>query len=87
MAKSPYTGYSTHFSERYKNTRIGKCTDKRGDTCCPKCGETRRLDFDDEQVQLGFRYNKYQEFMHCCNPDCGYRFCIVAIRKEDYHGE
>lgn len=84
MAKSPFSGFTTRYSERYKNLTLVKVTNKHGNTHCTKCKCETKLSLDGEHLQRGFPKNKYYEFIHCEN--CGYRFCIVMLMTEaDYN--
>ena len=80
---SPYRGITKLYGVSYKNKRIGQCTNRDGDACCPNCKNTANLHFDGEHVQAGFSFNKYMEFNHC--SECGTHFCLVMQRKAEEH--
>lgn len=85
MSRSHYSGWTTHYSVKYKNKTIGACTDEHGNTVCPSCRTVEKLAYVDEHAQLGFdRWNKYFELNECA--ECGYKFCIVMIRKDVVYG-
>jgi hypothetical protein len=83
--KSPYSGYTTRYGERYKNKRIGQCSDCKGEFICPSCKKVANGSFFGETVQLGFHYHKFMEFHEC--KECSYKFCLVMVRSEDRYDD
>jgi len=85
MPRNHYAGFTTRYSERYKNMSASKATNKHGSTYCTKCKCDTSIELDGEHMQRGLIWNKYFEFNHCLN--CGYRFCIVMLRKDDDYND
>lgn len=54
--------------------------DGKGDQC-PTCKKRNTLELMEEQIQLGFHFNKYYEYTTC--SQCGANVVILLTRKAD----
>lgn len=66
---------------KYKRTTPASLTGEDGEFHCPVCGNKDVLNFIHEDIQHGFWFNLYYEFLECI--ECGAHVVSVVRRKAD----